>query len=383
MGENSTVKRKKISTEQTRNYLTALKKVFLLQSQKGSWGRGDIENKVTYTSQAIQLMQTLGISHEEKSFKRAVRWLEDHVKNGEPHWPTRVEIGLKIGDFQKLNDDQYIDRFVDDLEYDLEHPEEVPRLDLFWDVIPTLIELHPHEKNYKRRIPHKKVVDRIIKDSEDFGNTITVQFQANHTGLAALYLKTIKDEAEGKEYEEKSYKMIKWILANREENANKISWQRSRGITSYVLIDLLKCDMEGEIEKNIPKVVNYISPNTKGNVKKDNETTFGTKLHADPLYVSILVLRAMTEVLKMEDVSQLRDVQKEISNLSWFEALCARVTRFVYYRKKKVPVVICFLLSVVGIIFYFYKHEFLASLFVTIGASCAATLFFQWLEKKM
>ena len=367
--------------------LPILKKIFLYQHKNGSWGRGSTENKIIYTSQGIQLMQTLGISHDAKSFKNAVRWLEDHVKNGEAHWTTRVEVGLKIGDFQKLFDDSYIKKFLDDLESDLMCPSEEARLDFFWDVIPTLIALHPSEKHYEeltnRTIPHEKIIARILDKSEDFGDVITVQFQANHTGLVALYLSTIQDKLTDEKYRNLFDKMIRWIFINREETINTISWQNSRGITAYVLIDLLGCKLyENSIQKYFPKSINYISPNAKGNVEKDNViTTFGTKLHAESLYISMLVIRAMTEVLKMEDVNKLSEIRAVASNPTLWESWWAKTMRIFYYNKKKMSMIICFIMCIIGIICYFINQESAGNLLVTIGITCVLTKVFQLLEK--
>lgn len=391
MGEDSkSEKQRLLSTEQTSHFSVALKKIFLLQSSKGYWGRGKVENKVTYTSQGIQLMQALGVSHDNNNFKKAIRWLEDNIGKVESHWSTRVEIGLKLRDFNKLATDDHINHFLDDLEYDLNHPQEEARLDLFWDVIPTLIAFHPYEKDYEDKrgkvIPHEKLIQRIIEISEDFGGTITVQFQANHTGLVALYLATISDKDWAPEYRKKLYeyrcKMVKWLLANREENASSISWQRGKGITSYVLIDLIGCGLEKEkIKKCIPKIIRFIVPDARGNVKKDKVTTYDTKLHAEPLYVSMLVLRAMTEVLKMDESGIIADIRNKASNYSWFEALVAKFSRTFYYNKKKIPIIICVLLCIFGGISYIFNMEFLASLLITIGVSCLLTYLFQVFDK--
>ncbi len=391
MGEDSKIEKQGLlSTEQTSHFSVALKKVFLLQSSRGYWGRGKIGNKVTYTSQGIQLMQALGVNHNNKNFKKAIRWLEDNIGKVESHWSTRVEIGLKLGDFNRLATDDDIDHFLDDLEYDLNHPQEEARLDLFWDVIPTLIAFHPYEKDYEdkkgKAVPHKKLIQEIIDISEDFGDTITVQFQANHTGLVALYLATIIDKNWEPEFQKKLYeyrcKMVKWLLANREENASSISWQRGKGITSYVLIDLIGCGLEKEkIKKYIPKIIRFIVPDARGNVKRDKTTTYDTKLHAEPLYVSMLVLRAMTEVIKMEGTDKISDIRNRVSDYSWLEARVAKFARTFYYNKKKIPIIICSLLCIFGGISYIFNMEFLASLLITIGVSCLFTYLFQVFDK--
>ena len=372
-----------LSTEQIANYSAALKKILLFQSSKGYWGRGSLENKVTYTSQGIQLMQALGISHNDKRFKKATRWLEDHVEEIESHWTTRVELGLKINDFQKLATIEDIDHFLRDLNYDLEHQEEKERLNLFWDVIPTLIALYPYENRIaelkNKVVPHNKVIERIIENSEDLGDTATVQFQANHTGLAVLYLSTIATDYSMLEYRDK---MIKWLFATREENASHISWQGGRGITSYVLIDLLSCGVEqNKLRKFLPKIIKFICPDSKGNVNRDIATTFDTKLHAEPLYVSMLVLRAMTEVLKMGDLNRISEIRNRAFNCLWYEAIFAKIKRLFYYNKKKISMIICLTLCIVGCIFYVLNKPFIASLFLTTGASSALAELFQKLRQ--
>lgn len=108
-----------LSTLQKQNFVIALSRFFLYQNRDGSWGQGSIENKVTLTSQAIQLMHALRIGHDDKAFRKATRWMEDNIKKGNPHWATRLEIGLKIGEFEKLADDHHIDVFLSDLEVSL------------------------------------------------------------------------------------------------------------------------------------------------------------------------------------------------------------------------------------------------------------------------
>ena len=97
-----------LSPEQKQVYNSALATLLAYQNKDGSWGsskegkKEDKENKITNTSQMIQLMLSLNVKADEPIFTKAVKWIEDEIEIGDPHWATEVEIELKIGNFKQL-----------------------------------------------------------------------------------------------------------------------------------------------------------------------------------------------------------------------------------------------------------------------------------------
>lgn len=375
-----------LSTAQRQNYIVALTRVFSYQNRDGSWGRS-LDGRVTYTSQAIQLMLALGINHSDPFIIKSTRWMEDHIQCGDPHWATRLEIGLKIGDFEKLVDDHHIDSFFADLEYDLNHPSEEARLDFFWHVIPTLLALHPYEENYVRRngklIPHEKVIARAMGYCESFrDDCITVKNQPNHTGLIALYLSSISDKEGYSNYKKTSSAMVNWLLESRIESSEGTNWLHGKGITSYVLMDLLGLPIDSsKLEAYIPKILKYLTPTTAGKVDGDIVTTFETKLHSESLYATMLVLRAMTEVLKRYRNSELNECLSEARYRYKKKSLFLKLSRFFYYHRTKFPVIISVLLCLGGGMLFAFGKDMVGSLVVSTGFASVIYVFFDWLNK--
>ncbi len=374
---------KYLSATQEHNYIAALTRVYLYQNRDGSWGRDAIE-KVTWTSQAIQLMHALKLSHDDLIFKNAKRWMEDNVSFENSHWLTRVEVGLKIGDFEKLCEDGYIDKFISDLQYDLKNEVEEPRLDFFWHVIPTLIALIPYEDSYQKRTGNKVPHDKVIKRLEGFYQShrddyITIKHQTNHTGLVALYLFLLSEKSGNNKYKADSDKMIDWLLLNMCYSDEGIYWQDSKSVTSYVLMDLLKCiPNSSELKQNIPKILQYLTPSSRGSVKRDKVTTFGTKLHADPLYITILVLRALVEVLRMDDENDLSRIREAAKSPSSIQKGVFKVTSFFSYHRKKFPGIMTFFLCLIGFIII-KGHMDVGLFFFSIAIGGAIGPIYNWL----
>lgn len=374
-----------LSATQEHNYVAALTRIFASQNTDGSWGRKS-EYKVTLTSQAIQLMYALNISHDDLPFKKATRWMQDHVHRGDPHWATRLEVGLKIGEFENLVNDDYISAFLNDLEYDLSYPNEEARLDFFWHVIPTLIALHPNEESYVKRagrsIPHDKVIECAMKYCRPYGDSyIAVLNQPNQTGLVALYLFTISNNTKYEKYRETVRSMINWLIMNYRDSEEGVHWQNSRGITSYILIDLLRCAPDNtEVQQIVPKILKYLTPNSNGSVKKDKVTTFGTELHSEQVYLMILVLRAMTEAIIKEHPNEIRRY--------YYEARKPHVRAFFYrlswrfsYHRNKIPIFICFILCIVG--WFAYKEQSdVGIMFLSTGLACILNILFDVIKAK-
>ena len=375
-----------LSVEQEHNYNLLLTRILASQNKNGSWGSRE-KDKVTLTSQAIQLMYVLGYNHENHAFKNATRWLEDHVQKGTSHWPTRLEVGLKIGEFEKLADDKYIDDFFNDLDYDLEHPTAHQRLDFFWHVLPTLIALYPYEARYTERtgkqVPHKKIVERVLQYAQTFSNNYTVvKNQANHTGLVALYLATISQEEAYQEYHEKYIAMINWLVSNIIETEKGICWQHSKGITSYVLMDIMECCPKNmELARQLPKIIDYIAPDNNGIVKKDEITTFNTKLHGDSLYVSMLSLRAMATVLSKKYPDELNKVKDINKNRLFLKKFLFKMEHWFSTQRKKIPIILSALITVGGLVAYIIGKIDEGTLILPIGVSCILNIVFDWLNK--
>ncbi len=376
-----------LSSEQKRNYYKALTKVFLYQNKDGSWGNKS-KHQVTLTSQAIQLMYALKLGHEENAFKKATRWLEDNVKSGDPHWTTRVEVGLKIGEFEKLLEEKYIDAFITDLEFDLSNPNDIDRLDFFWDVIPTLIALYPYESRYKEKtgksVPHDKVIKRVLGYCEFFNNIIAVQNYANYTGLVALYFSIIGENEKYQECKDYSVRMINWLIANRMEKKEEgtIFWQLSQGITSYVLIDLLGCRVnDSQLPRYIPKILKYLTPDDNGNVREENITTYGVDVNREPLYITIVILRAITEVMAKYDSNEFNKFQSAVRNPSGVQILLGKVGHFFYYYKAKIPLAISAILVINAVYVIIKGSGDLGFFLLSIGVSGALSIFYEWLRR--
>lgn len=376
-----------LSAKQEHNYNLLLTRILAYQNRNGSWGSKE-KDKVTLTSQAIQLMYALGYNHENHTFKKATRWLEDHIQKGSAHWPTRLEVGLKIGEFEKLADDEYINDFLNDLNFDLENPDAPQRLDFFWHVLPTLIALHPYESDYAKRtgkhVPHDKIIKRIEGHSSIFAdNYIVVKNQANHTGLVALYLATISQELAYEKYREKYEAMIEWLVANVIEVDDGICWQNSKGITSYVLMDVIECCPENdEIFQKLPQIIDYIEPDDNGNIQKDKITTFDTKLHGDSLYVSMLSLRAMVTVLAKKYPEEYNKFRNYNKNKFAFRNILFKLERFFSIHRKKIPSVLSVLITFAGGVAYCIGASVQGALILPIGLSCILASIFEWLRKE-
>ena len=384
--ESEDARRILLSTEQEHNFSLALTRILSYQNRNGSWGLRS-EDRVTLTSQAIQLMYALNYNHTNPAFKKATRWLEDHVQKGDPHWLTRLEVGLKIGEFDKLAADKYLDGFFDELDHDLNYPNEKSRLDFFWHVLPTLIALYPYEEQYIRRsgrsVPHDKVIERIKKYWECFGeNYIAVKNQANHTGLVALYLSTICNKEEYKKYKDTYIAMTKWLISSRVENEDVVHWQHGRGITAYVLIDLIKClPNDSKVQQCIPKIIEYIAPETNGWVKKDEIKTFNTKLHGEVLYVTIVSLRAMVEVLATNYPEQLRRFREEATVRFPIKRFLFKIFHFYSYYRKRIPIITSIAICILAGILIACGKTVSGFLFLPIGISCVLSIVFDWLAK--
>lgn len=355
-----------LTTEMTQNYKIALSQFFSSQNTDGSWGRTRQE-RVTFTAQAIQLMSVLNMSYDDEAFQKAIRWLENNVKKGTNHWTTRLEVGLQIGQFERLLKDGYVEDFINDIENFIENPT-AEYLNLFWDIIPTLIAMFPYEDKceemLEKKIPHEEIIERLKKHCEHFDNhTMTVQGQPNHTGLIALYFSTISKKEEYKQYKDDSKKMINWLKIRKSRSGQFVYWEESRGITSYVLIDIIRCDTDiSTIKSDIAAAFRYLSPDEDGYVEEDKNTTFDTALHSTPEYVRMLVLRAYAEVERKLDSDRLKIFVSEARNL------CAsgskKINNIIGLMQKNInllnmdrPIIVILFLIIIVIIFFLFDRE--------------------------
>ena len=374
-----------LSTIAKKRYELALVRLLAEQNRDGSWGSGFSE-KVTLTAQMIQLLLALNVKNSDAVFVSASRWLEDNVNKGDDHWATRLEIGLKIGDYHKLLNNGLITSFIEDLNHDLDYPEEAPYLDFFWHIIPTLIALNPYERDLEERgifVPHGKVIARIEHEHchEFPDGCVTIEHHPNNTGLVALYYMAISQNEKYKHCRRRVDSMANWLLQTRRERRDVgVCWDESKSVTSYVAMDLLECISAEMLEQYLPNIIKYLSLSEQGFVSGDKKTTYDSDIHKKSIYSTILVLRALAEIIKKLGTGELADAYKN--------ALAQKSMQRHYRFKKRVskirviiPTIICSLLIATSIICYVFEKNEVGSLLLSTGFAGILGLFFDWLKK--
>lgn len=364
---------------------TALNRILAYQNRDGSWGNTKVD-KITLTSQVIQLFLSLGIKKTDPVLLKAFRWVQDNIEVGEEHWITELEIDLKMGRFDDVLEDQKsLDTFLNGLNHDLEYPNEEAHLNFFWHIIPTLIVILPHYKKMQERgieIPFTKINDKIKDFCQVFGeDRIAVEHHPNYTGLIALYYHLLGDLDGYAKCKELSTAMCNWLMETRTENQNEIFWLDSKSITSYVIIDLLVCVNSDKIEPFLSKVIKFLIPNKKGIVEGDTKVTYNTKLHSDPLYITILALRAISEIENFGKADSLKKCINEIKRKKHVY-FGYRFSKFISKNRRKIPLIICFALTVCGIILYVFNIKEAAQIIVSTGVAGALGIFFDWIFDK-
>lgn len=373
-----------LSPQQKNIYSSALSTLLAYQNKDGSWGVSK-EEKITITAQMIQLMLSLNVKLNEPVFVKASRWIEDNVNLGEPHWATKVEIELKIGNFQKLiSDGAAFNAFFDALYHDINKPLEEEHIDLFWHVIPTLIELLPHLDELKQHgytIPFEEINKRIEDQCYNFReDCIAVKRHPNHTGLIALYYSRLSKYAGFNEYKAKAEAMANWLIECKIEDASGSCWLNSKSITAYVLIDLLNSLDYAQIDPYISQITKFLLPSSKGIFKGDKNTTFNTKLHAESLYTTIVILRSIAELVKFSKSSSFDTLFDEVKN-NKKSLFSNKAKRFFKNSKRKIPIVITAILTAIGIILYCCGLNEAGQIVVSTGVAGALGIFFDWILK--
>lgn len=364
---------------------TALNRILANQNKDGSWGNKKVD-KITLTSQVIQLFLSLGIKKTDPVLLKAFRWVQDNIEVGEEHWITELEIDLKMGRFDDVLEDQKsLDTFLNGLNHDLDYPNEEAHLNFFWHIIPTLIVFLPHYKEMQERgieIPFTKINEKIKDFCQVFGeDRIAVEHHPNYTGLIALYYHLLSDLSGFEKCKELSMAMCNWLMETRTENREEVFWLDSKSITSYVIIDLLVCVDDKKIEPLLSKVTKFLIPNKKGIVGGDTKITYNTKLHSDPLYITILALRAISEIENFGNADSLRKCINEIKKKKHV-FFAYRFSKFISKNLRKIPLIISFVLTICGIILYTFDIREAAQIIVSTGVAGALGIFFDWIFGK-
>jgi len=345
-------------------YSTGLAWFLANRNRDGSWGIKKNE-RVTYTAQAIQLLISAHFDIEGRILKKAIRWMEDEVKPSSKHWYSRLEIGLLIGDFEKLATRGYLKRFLDDLNKIFVDNTKENTERFFWHFLPTLIALRLHEKRLNetinRRVPHKKVVEYLFKYMTQFrDDCITIQHKPNYTGLVALYLNGLSPIPICPDPKSKVKALVNWLIESKVVEKDTVHWFHSRGMSAYVLMDILMVSGEDSspIDDVIYEIANHLAPNKKGYVSGDKSTTYETKLHAEALYATVLSLRGLaTAIGRYYTVKELDKARNQAEDIYHNLPIFFRIGNSFHRNKSKIPWLLSSLFIILGIILIVLYHK--------------------------
>ena len=287
-----------------RNYFTAVLQILDSQNEDGSWG-DDQREKLTLTAHATQLLHSMGLTIDtSENLRKAVDWIGNNIPKGTEHWSTRLELGMILDQTRLLNVRKECKIYIGDLRTKLKS-DDIKDDDIYWDAIPLFIAALDYEEKHSvpiiKNIPHEEIIEKIKKRyiyADEKEEYITVQRKPNNTGLIALYLSKLSKKEGWSSFKGDAQKMYEWLLLTlQSEDDSRLHWSGSHGITSYVLIDLIRGDLDSKLlDKAMLKIVNYIAPDRNGHVEEDKIKTFNDPVHGKEMYVCMLVLRAMTEV---------------------------------------------------------------------------------------
>ena len=335
-----------LSQAEQQRFLQGVAWVVANQRRDGSWGRTKVE-KITFTAHAIQLLQAMGYSRDTSTaLRRAVGWLEAHVRPGEPHWYTRIEIGLRLGQGHELLNNGYLGTFIDELDYDLDHPDETDRLDFFWHVLPTLVAMRSSPTTEALlHVPHDRVIERLATFTTSFrDDCATVLHSPNHTGLAAMYCHCISSDVDAAATMAKSF--VNWLLESKSSdsssrlasNDTSLHWHYSRSITAYVLIDLLAVSASQLTDADIHSIVRYLLPNDHGQVLADAHLTFQTELHRTNFYSTVLSLRAIVAAQRSTRPDYLPELRTLVESTYRARPIPTRAATTISQHSHRIPV---------------------------------------------
>lgn len=315
-----------------RAYTTSFAWLLAQQHRDGSWGpRG---TRVTHTAQMIQLLRVSGFRPDDPIFKKALRWLEDNVGPKSEHRWSRLEVALVTNNIHQDDVLSDLSDFLTQLNDDLDTPSGEPEhLDFFWHVLPTLIALAPHEDYLLGKLAlggvrHPDVLSKLLTYTTSFRpDCKTVLHRANHTGLAALYLNVVTRHGR---LEATSHRdaFVNWLIESRVPEGKKLHWHYSRGITAYVLMDLILLNgaVPFDTQSLVPPTMRYLQPGPQGYVVGDNLPTYDTSMHRRPLYATILSLRAAATVVSRVEPEALERWRREAENSTTHQPRRVRVS---------------------------------------------------------
>lgn len=272
--------------------------IFQFQNRNGSWSSEisfskNIEEKVTYSCQAINLLLELGVDENNPKIEKTIRWLNDNVKHNTKYRFSRTEAMLLTNRITPtLKEDLkhfkiYVEEFI-------KNPNINPEVQLFWQIIPVFIAILKRKETIKiDGFYFQEVLDLVFeKYINSYDDCISVLNKANHSGLFALFL----SEYDSSKYESEIKSLLNWILQSHNTiNNSQVYWDSSIGVTSYVIIDINRLYKKFNTNKFngiIEPALDFIKPNKNGFVKADTTATFDTNLHEKELYTTILVSRA-------------------------------------------------------------------------------------------
>jgi hypothetical protein len=354
------------------------------QHRNGSWGSGN--DKLTYTAQAIQVMHAAGFERDEKRVKKARRWLEDHANKQDKHRFSRLEVALLLGDLPRQESDSAAHElrdFLGALDSQLTNPAKLQIEDFFlWHALPTLIAMRPYEEELRKAglisdVPHDKVMGTLQSITTVFvgGGRRAVWGQPNHTGLAALYLHSIRDvKGLSPDPGELSNSMVEWLIEDRATGLD-FGWDHSHGITSYVLIDLVGvgADEHPDIRGELPEIVQFLAPSS-GPLPGDRRITFATALHTQPLYATALALRALSTVMSKYQPDDLRRCRSNAERMLRERSLPARAMDAARRRGSALPWALAALPVVLAAILWGFDASELGAMFGSAGIGALLAL---------
>jgi hypothetical protein len=279
--------------------------IIQFQNRNGSWSSEisfskNIEEKLTYSCQAINLLLELGVDENNRKIEKTIRWLNDNVKHNTKYRFSRTEAMLLTNRItptlkEDLKDFKiYVDEFI-------KNPNINPEVQLFWQIIPVFIAILKRKETLKiDEFCFQEVTDLVFKKYiNTYDDCISVLNKANHSGLFALFL----SEYNSSKYVNEIQSLLKWILQSHNTiNNSQVYWDSSIGVTSYVIIDINRLNAKFNTNKFngiVESALNFIKPSKSGFVKADTTATFDTNLHEKELYTTILVSRAFCSYLSI------------------------------------------------------------------------------------
>jgi hypothetical protein len=298
---------------------------------------------------------------------------------------SRVEVGLLLQDYSALARDKYIHSFMSDLTSDLEglpgHSQ--GRMDFFWHGLPTLIALVPWERPLRddhkvQPIPYEAVSEALRRLAIEYRNDcITVLQKPNHTGLAMVYLATVAGKDGQPDTFQRVEGMHNWIVESRVKDDGLVYWSYSRGVTAYVLMDLLRaCDpLKRPVLDELRDILRFLftDQHSDGALPGDRTRTFETSLHSESLYATILSLRAAAAALAKFEPATLQTLRVSAERVH--VPVSARVQLAMTKRRKHALWAMPLVAVIVGLVLLALDQAAVATWFLSGGMGALFTVF--------